>query len=258
MLDALDHFDHFVMSVMSDWTQYSAVLNKFIVPFLSLFSVKTLPVFAGIWLLWFSADAAKYRPMIVEGFVGMFLAGAVSRVIQDCLPERLRPLHSGDLNFRPPLGLKPDILEHWSSFPSDHAAVFFALSTTLWLVSRPIGAISFAWSIFIISLPRLFGGYHYASDMIGGAVIGIVVALFIARPIGAILSPYVLAFEKKRTALFYAAFFALSFQFTTMFNDVRHTASEIYKPFLDAGRDAGAHRGERTLPSPNPTRPPAL
>jgi membrane-associated phospholipid phosphatase len=226
----LDAFDHFVMSLMSDWTQYSALLNKFI-PFLNLFSVKTLPIFAGIWLLWFSADAAVYRPMIVEGFVGMFLAGAVSRAMQNWLPERLRPLHSGDLDFRAPLGLKTDILEHWSSFPSDHAAVFFALSTALWLASRPIGAISYAWTIFIICIPRLLGGYHYASDIIAGAVIGILVASLIASPIGAKLSPYVLAAEKRRTALFYAAFFALSFQFATMFNDVRHTASEVHKLF---------------------------
>jgi undecaprenyl-diphosphatase len=127
MLDALHQFDHFVMSLMSDWTQYSALLNKFIVPFLGLFTVKTLPVFAGIWLLWFSADVTKYRPMIVDGFVGMFLAGAVSRAIQDFLPERPRPLDSGDLDFRPPLGLKPYVMEQWSSFPSDHTAVFFAL-----------------------------------------------------------------------------------------------------------------------------------
>ena len=71
MLDALDQFDHFVMSLMSDWTQYSALLNKFIVPFLGLFTVKTLPVFAGVWLLWFSADVAKYHPMMVDGFVGI-------------------------------------------------------------------------------------------------------------------------------------------------------------------------------------------
>jgi undecaprenyl-diphosphatase len=231
MLDALDQFDHFVMRLMSDWTQYSALLNEFIVDFLGLFTVKTLPVIAGIWLLWFSADAVKYRPMIVDGFVGMFLAGAVSRKIQVYLPERLRPLNSGDLDFRPPLGLKPDILEHWSSFPSDHAAVFFALSTAVWLVSRPIGAISYAWTIFIICMPRLFGGYHYASDIFGGAVIGILVALFIAPPIGAKLSPYILAAEKKKTALFYAAFFALSFQFATMFNDIRLIKTEIFKLF---------------------------
>ena len=231
MLEAFDHFDHFVMSLMSDWTQYSPLLNKFIVSVLDLYTFKTLPVFAGIWLLWFSADAAKYRPMIVNAFVGMFLAGAVSRIIQDFLPQRLRPLHSGDPSFRPYVGLKTHILEQWSSFPSDHAAVFFALSTALWLVSRPIGAISYAWTIVLICMPRLFAGYHYASDIMGGAVIGILVALFIAPPIGAKLSPYILAAEKTKMALFYAAFFALSLQFVTMFDDIRHTASVISKLF---------------------------
>ena len=61
----------------------------------------------------------------------MFIAGALSRAIQNCLPERVRPLHSGDPASIPPLGITPDgVLEHWSSF-SDHAAVYFALSTAL-------------------------------------------------------------------------------------------------------------------------------
>ena len=90
MLDALNHFDHFVMSTMSDWTQYSALLNKFIITFLDQFTIKTLPVFAAIWLLWFSADAIKYRPAIVDGFVGMFVAGAVSRILQDGLRRPLQ------------------------------------------------------------------------------------------------------------------------------------------------------------------------
>ena len=231
MLDIIDRFDHFIMSAMSDWTQQSALLNLFIVPFLNLFTVKTLPAIAGLWLLWFSADLAKYRPAIINSFVAMFIEGAVSRAIQDFLPQRLRPLHSGDLNFKPPLGLQTGVLEHWSSFPSDHAAVFFALSTVLWLVSKPVAAISYAWSVLVICMPRLFAGYHYASDVIGGALVGIFVGLLIAPPIGATLSPYVLAVEKKSPALFYAAFFAVSFEFATMFNDIRHVASEIHKGF---------------------------
>ena len=217
--------------MLCGWTQYSPLINNLIVSVMDLYTYKTLPVFVGIWWRWVSADTAKYRPMVVNAFVAMFLAGAVSRTIQDFVPARLRPLDSGDPSFRPYVELKTHMFEQWSSFPSDHAAVFFALSTALWLVSRPIGAISYAWTIAIICMPRLFAGYHYASDIMGGAVIGILVALFIAPPIGAKLSPYILAAEKKKPALFYAGFFALSFQFATMFDDIRHTASVISKLF---------------------------
>jgi membrane-associated phospholipid phosphatase len=223
-------FDHFAMSLMSDWSQHSAIVNKFVIQFLDLYTVKALPVFLVIWLLWFSdPNAAKYRPAILEGFIGMLAAGVVSRVIQDCLPQRVRPLHSGDPYFAPPLGVTLDATEHWSSFPSDHAAVFFALSTALWLASKRVGAIFYGWSIFIVCLPRMFAGMHYASDIIAGASIGIVVATVIARPIAVKLAPWVWTAEKRSQALFYAGFFALSYQFTTMFDDVRRVGSALEK-----------------------------
>ena len=231
----INAFDHFVMSLMSDWTQHSAVVNKFIIQFLDLYTVKALPVFFVLWLLWFGdSTAAEYRPAILRGFIGMFVAGAVARLLGDWLPERVRPLHSGDPDFTPPLGVTLDAFERWSSFPSDHAAIFFALSTGLWLVSRRVGAMFYAWSIFIVCLPRLFAGKHYASDIIAGAAIGIVITMVIARPIAAKLAPSVWAAEKKSHALFYAGFFALSYQFTTMFDDVRRTGSALRKLFWTA------------------------
>ncbi len=227
----IDHFDHYVMSLMSGWAQHSVFLNKFIVQFLSLYTIKSLPVFAALWLLWFSGDAIKNRQAVLQAFVAMFIAGAVSRVVQDFLPERVRPLHSGDPYFTPPVGLPPEAgaLEHWSSFPSDHAAVFFALSTALWLFSRPLGVVSYAWSILIICLPRLFAGYHYASDVIGGAIIGVLAALLAAPWVAAKLAPWVWAAEKRSKGLFYAGFFILSFEVATMFDDVRLAGSALKK-----------------------------
>ncbi len=207
------------------------LLNKIIIQLLSLNTFKTLPVFATLWLLWFSADAIKTRPAILEGFVAMFIAGALSRAIQDGLPERIRPIHAGDPAFIPPLGITPDpdVLEHWSSFPSDHAAVYFALSTALWLLARPIGAGAFAWSFFVICMPRVIAGYHYASDIIAGALIGIFAALFVAPWLADKLGPWIWAAEKRKKGLFYAGFFVLSFEVLTMFNDVRIAASAFKK-----------------------------
>ncbi len=227
----IDQFDHYVMSLMSDWAQHSVLLNKIVIQLLSLATFKTLPVFATLWLLWFSADEIKSRQAVLEGFVAMFIAGALSRVIQDGLPERVRPLHSGDAAFIPPLGITPDanVLEDWSSFPSDHAAVYFALSTALWLLSRRLGIIAYAWSILIICMPRVFAGYHYASDIIGGAVLGVVSALLLAPWVATKIGPWVWAAEKSCRNLFYAGFFVLSFEVLTMFNDLRIAASALKK-----------------------------
>ena len=227
----IDSFDHYLVGLMSYWAQQSVLLNKIIIQLLSLDTFKTLPLFALLWLLWFSVDETENRRAILEGFVAMFLAGALSRAIQDALPERVRPLHAGDPAFIPPLGITPEdtVLEHWSSFPSDHAAVYFALSTALWLLSKRLGLAAYTWSLLVICMPRIFAGYHYASDVIGGAVIGVVVASFIAPIIAGKLGPFVWAAEKRSRGPFYAGFFVLSFQFLTMFNDLRIAASALKK-----------------------------
>jgi hypothetical protein len=131
----------------------------------------------------------------------MLFAVLVSRSIQDFLPERLRPLNAGDPHFVAPLGVRIDEMEHWSSFPSDHAALFFAFSTALWLTSRTLGAIGYAWSVFIICIPRIYSGRHYASDVVAGATIGVAVALLFARPISTKVMPWVRLAEEKYRAL---------------------------------------------------------
>jgi membrane-associated phospholipid phosphatase len=171
-IDSVNSFDNFVMSLMAEYSQKSVALNKIIVQLFDYYTIKIVPVFFCVWLLWFGSKAEKYRPAIVRALLGMLFAVFVSRSIQDFLPERLRPLNAGDPHFIPPLGVHIDEMEHWSSFPSDHAALFFAFSTALWLTSRTFGALGYAWSVFIICIPRIYSGRHYASDVVAGAAIG--------------------------------------------------------------------------------------
>jgi undecaprenyl-diphosphatase len=222
----LNGFDAYVMELMSRYSQTSLIANKFIVHFLDLNSVKLLPFIVGLWLLWFSTTH-KFRPAVVEAFFGMIAAIALSRLIQLFLPQRLRPLHSGNPDFVLPLGVDPHTLEHWSSFPSDHAALFFAVSTTMWRVSRPLGAACYAWSIFVVCLPRIYAGYHYASDIIAGAVLGVVTAVVVARPLQVRCMLWIADVEKRDPAVFYATFFVLSYEFMTMFEEARRVGNAI-------------------------------
>ena len=114
-----------------------------------------------------------------------------------------------------PLGVDPQALEHWSSFPSDHAALAFAVSTCLWRASRPLGAACYIWSIFIICLPRIYAGYHYATDIVGGAMVGIFTAFLVARPLQKALMPSALMAEELYPGLFFACFFVVSYEFVT-------------------------------------------
>lgn len=61
------------------------------------------------------------------------------------------------------------------SFPSGHSAFFFALSTAVYLYNKKWGILFFIGAI-LITISRVIAGIHYPSDIIGGAIIGIVVA----------------------------------------------------------------------------------
>jgi len=64
------------------------------------------------------------------------------------------------------------------SFPSGHATFFFALATIIFLHNKKAGTVYFLFA-FLISLARVFSGIHWPLDILGGAAVGISVALAI-------------------------------------------------------------------------------
>lgn len=61
------------------------------------------------------------------------------------------------------------------SFPSGHAAFFFALATVVYLYNKKWG-IAFFGATILMTVARVTAGIHYPSDIIGGAIVGIAVA----------------------------------------------------------------------------------
>lgn len=58
------------------------------------------------------------------------------------------------------------------SFPSGHAAFFFALASAVYFRNKKAGYWFFA-AAFLISAARIFAGVHYPSDILVGAIVGI-------------------------------------------------------------------------------------
>jgi len=87
----------------------------------------------------------------------------------------------GYLYFRPrPMTILPiqEVIFHRPtySFPSDHAALLFALAFSFWLANQKRTSY-WLWTIgVIISISRVITGLHYPSDILAGWVLGIIVA----------------------------------------------------------------------------------
>lgn len=63
--------------------------------------------------------------------------------------------------------------EDFQSFPSGHALFFFAAATAIYCYDKKLGVIFFA-AAALISLARIFVGVHWPSDILAGALLGII------------------------------------------------------------------------------------
>jgi undecaprenyl-diphosphatase len=59
-----------------------------------------------------------------------------------------------------------------SSFPSDTATLFFALSALIFVEYPFIGGLALLWSLFSVGIMRVMIGFHYPSDILGSLVLG--------------------------------------------------------------------------------------
>jgi membrane-associated phospholipid phosphatase len=133
--------------------------------------------FSAIWHL-IGIGRAIVDPSVVRQSLAMSaLIGAESLIVNQGLKRafrRTRPTESGDPRF-------PVRRPSTSSFPSGHAsAAFFAASLLTTATGRSLAPIWYSTAV-IVATSRAYVRIHHPSDVVGGAVVGVVLGAIGSR-----------------------------------------------------------------------------
>lgn len=229
---ALNHFDVFIIHGLNSLIGRSVPFDKG-VAFLLGNPLSTALLMATFWACWFRpADAAtmqRTREHLLATLWAGILSIVISRALALGLPFRSRPRFDPTIDFLVTDPTNYGALMDWSAFPSDHAAMYFALTTGLCFVSWRLGLMTTLYVAFVICFPRVYFGYHYPTDILVGMMIGVLCAYgFNLATARRWLAAPVLQWGHSFPQLFHMILFLVTFQFATMFNSLRDLASITY------------------------------
>ncbi len=157
--------DFALFSALNQLTQYSPVVDWIAV----FFATYALPIAIGISVI----VGLKKKEFIMHALCSSTLAFSLNALI-------------GFLYFRPRPFVDHAVIQlieksaSQKSFPSDHATISFALAASVSVFFPRMSAAAYAIAI-AISLFRVVSGVHYPSDIVAGAVVGVVSFLVIQR-----------------------------------------------------------------------------
>lgn len=230
-MEFLHRLDQTLLLWLNQFAGHSAALDMAVRGIANIYLFKLGLFSAALWWLWFRReDTGAGRRLVVDAIAAVVLAVAASILIQAVMPARPRPLHDAGIPFVPPIGQSREALKNWSSFPSDNAALGFALAATFFRASRQWGLLACLWAALVIALPRVYLGLHYPGDVTGGALLGILAAFVVAwlLPMGGVYRLVGWAEERWRPWFYSGAFLAI-YEMMVLFEDVRRAAGGASK-----------------------------
>jgi membrane-associated phospholipid phosphatase len=124
----------------------------------------------------------RWMRILAAMILAFALAGAAARVIK-ISTGRARPDIQTEAGWN-----GPRFSSRYNAFPSGHTATSTAFFATLAFASWRIG-LAFLVVPLLIALSRMYVGAHHLSDVVGAALIGIVIAYVVVRWIPIIRNP---------------------------------------------------------------------
>lgn len=220
----MNFLDKFTLSLINGLAGQWLAADKAIAFLSNYHLLKGGVLVALMWWAWFSPVGiqARNRAHVMATLMGCFVAVLGGRAMPHFLPLRLRPLHDPDVDVRLAHGMARVVLDGASSFPSDHAVLFFSLSVGLLFVSRAVGLFAIGYTTLFIALPRVYLGLHYPTDILAGGLLGgLIAVLFNRYAASGVAVASVTRFSSLKPQFFYPLFFLVSYQIAELFEGVR-------------------------------------
>ncbi len=238
-------FDRDILLFLNRFLGRSPGCDAFINEFQHSNLLKGTLFFTLIWYLWFrpqhsEQETLQVRQKLVATLCALTVGIILARTLADLLPLRVRPAFNPELNLRIPDALKQTGLLSWSSFPSDHAIVWFTLAWGSLALDRKLGVLACSYAVFL-GFGRVYTGVHYPSDIIGAAAIaaGVTWVCHRERVRTALYAPLA-RLQLGHPGFFYAAAFLLTYEMANMFDQVRVLGWFAWKALHHAAPIVGA------------------
>jgi undecaprenyl-diphosphatase len=164
----LSNLDYYLFKIINDLAGQLILFN----PLMRFLAADAEYLFyVSILVYWFTRTKQN-RKMVVEALLSACAALGISGIIAHFF-YRDRPFITHPVF---------QLIKHPAnaSFPSDHATGAFVIAAAIWFFRKKDGSI---WLFFAacIALSRIWTGVHYPSDVIAGALIGMISAFVIHR-----------------------------------------------------------------------------
>jgi undecaprenyl-diphosphatase len=166
MIQSFIHLDTSLFNLLNNLAGHSSFIDFIIVFFAEYLAYILVAVF--LFLAYRSTNTIREKVTMISivGFSSILARYGVTELIR-FFYHRPRPFLTHNVH---------QLLSETSySFPSGHSTFFFAFSYAIYLYNKKWGT-WFLCATIIMTISRIIAGVHYPLDIVGGMIIGIIVA----------------------------------------------------------------------------------